>query len=715
MSIKKEVPTVSMASSSAVKPVVNTEVGTTSTLSIMQYCNYVHKLKRARIQTSNDCNDETKAKKTTPSAAGSSDYSEPSTPSNTRATPLPVVYIYNSPKPSMEEVLTRFPHIGEQIFANLDNQNLMKCREVCDPWMTFLNQEKLIWTRIILSYIEPTNSWNWQKFFSTTSTPMLCQKAKRIQQFYKYENTIGIVKEMSPLHFAVMMYDDTKYCVDLIENCTIDHPQNENGTTPLHYAAKYGYACVCQFLLKKFRDKNPKDKANVTPLELGIVFKNYFVCELIIRKCEENAVSLDLSAVLNPLNENGLTPLHLAAKYGKSELCWLIMKNVVDKNPKSSKKYWLNGTTPLHLAADEGHFSVCELMISQNVNNKNPIDRIGRTPLYMAARKGHLSICHLLYEEKYDSDDNELFKLLEAAFHGENIDVCKFFALKVGCKNIEYIDASLRLAASKGNLEICKFIIQNVQIDWRIKCDMSIPTPLSIAARNGHLSICHLLYENSLDIGNYELFQILHEAVKGGHYDVCKYFVLEMRCRVIKYNYFDFALSTAAAKGNLELCLLIIKNLQINEGSELLHDYDTPLHAAAKNGHFEVYKLIMNGFNDKNPKNNWGDTPLHLAAENGHFDICELILLNVENKTPRNDCNKTPMDLAAENNHDAVCDLFIQRSLRNCQEKTSLLFALKSGRLYTSALTDSARTRGKCKKYKSSEIAIILQRVLEWI
>ena len=104
-----------------------------------------------------------------------------------------------------------------------------------------------------------------------------------------------------------------------------------------------------------------------------------------------------------------------------------------------------------------------------------------------------------------------------------------------------------------------------------------------------------------------------------------------------------------------------------------------------------------------------------MAAENGHFDVCELILLNVENKTPRNDCNKTPMDLAAENNHNAVFELFIQRSLRNCQEKSSLLFALKSGRLYSSALSDSARTRGKCKKYKPSEIAIILQRVLEWI
>ena len=490
----------------------------------------------------------------------------------------------------MGQVFARFPHIGDQIFINLDDQNLTKCREVCDSWMTFLDNEKLIWARIIMSHIEASNSWNWQKFLSTTSTSMLCKIATRIQHFYKYEYNIhGIVKEMSPLHFAVMMYDDTKYCINLIKNGTINYPKDENGMTPLHYAAKYGYICVCQLLLKNFSDKNPKSTTDKTPLELAVQFDNYPVCELIIRMCEENdaiaagpraaitPVSLkrpwittfptifsDLSTVLNPLNKDGLTPLHVAARNGKTEMCKLIMKNILDKNPESMQNHPFYGMTPLHLAAHEGHFSACELLV-HNLDIKNPNDQLMRTPLCMAARKGHLLICRLLYE-------------------------------------------------------------------------------------------------NSNNIGNNELCKILEEAVNGGHYDVSKFFVLEIGCRILDFSFcydLDIILRIAAAKGNLEICKLIITNLQINRITE--QKYETPLHAAAKNGHLEIYKLIMKGFQDKNPKNGKRNTPLHFAAKNGHLDLCELILMNIKNKNPRNILDETPMYLAAVNNHNAVCDLFLNR------------------------------------------------------
>ena len=507
---------------------------------------------------------------------------------------MPLPFIYASPKTSMNEVLTRFPHVGEQIFANLDDQNLAKCREICDPWMTFLDNEKLIWTRIIMSQIEATNSWNWQKFFSSTSISIVYNMAMRMQHFYKFECTSGIVKEMSPLHFAVMMYGDTKYCVNLIGNGTMEHPKNENGTTPLHYAAKYGYIGVCQLLLEHFRDENPKNKADKTPLELAIQFNNYFVCELIIRKCEaknpmvvrpEAAITpvsfkrpwiftfptifSDLSTILNPLNQDGLTPLHVAAISGRKDLCQLIMKNLADKNPKSTQNEPLYGLTPLHLAAREGHLSICELIL-KNVDNKNPYDKLRRSPLNMAARRGHLSICRLLYENAHDITDRDLCLLLEAAVYGGNYDICKFFVMKIGCKVLGYIDLSLRAVATTGNLKICE---------------------------------------------------------------------------------------------------LLIENLKINRRTE--HNYDTPLHAAAKHGHFDIYKLIMKGFRDKNPKDYRGNTPLHLAARMGHFNLCELIILNVVNKNPINLRYETPMMVAAISNHDAVCD-FLKKSVRDCKVKSSL-------------------------------------------
>ena len=45
------------------------------------------------------------------------------------------------------------------------------------------------------------------------------------------------------------------------------------------------------------------------------------------------------------------------------------------------------------------------------------------------------------------------------------------------------------------------------------------------------------------------------------------------------------------------------------------------LHVAAQNGHLEVCQLIITNVEDKNPTNNHGLTPLHAAAEKGHLEI----------------------------------------------------------------------------------------------
>ena len=49
----------------------------------------------------------------------------------------------------MEEVLARFPTLGEEIFNNLDNPNLTMCKEVGKSFDEFLQKSKVFWTRMI--------------------------------------------------------------------------------------------------------------------------------------------------------------------------------------------------------------------------------------------------------------------------------------------------------------------------------------------------------------------------------------------------------------------------------------------------------------------------------------------------------------------------------------------------------------------------------------
>ena len=56
---------------------------------------------------------------------------------------------------------------------------------------------------------------------------------------------------------------------------------------------------------------------------------------------------------------------------------------------------------------------------------------------------------------------------------------------------------------------------------------------------------------------------------------------------------------------------------------------------AAKFGHEQFCKLIMDVVEDKNPKDPFGKTPLHWAAGNGHKIICKMIMDEVEDKNPK--------------------------------------------------------------------------------
>ena len=48
----------------------------------------------------------------------------------------------------MDEALLRFPHLGVQIFENLEDSNLAKSRKVARSWLNFIDFEEMPWKRI---------------------------------------------------------------------------------------------------------------------------------------------------------------------------------------------------------------------------------------------------------------------------------------------------------------------------------------------------------------------------------------------------------------------------------------------------------------------------------------------------------------------------------------------------------------------------------------
>jgi hypothetical protein len=53
---------------------------------------------------------------------------------------------------NMEKLFEEFPLSPKEIFEELDNKNLAKCRGVCKLWRDFIDNEKIVWNRILMKF-----------------------------------------------------------------------------------------------------------------------------------------------------------------------------------------------------------------------------------------------------------------------------------------------------------------------------------------------------------------------------------------------------------------------------------------------------------------------------------------------------------------------------------------------------------------------------------
>ena len=83
-----------------------------------------------------------------------------------------------------------------------------------------------------------------------------------------------------------------------------------------------------------------------------------------------------------------------------------LLENVQNKNPTNRL-----GKTPLHFAASSGHFEIFKLIFKE-VEDKHPKDVLGQTPLYFATMQGHLTICYFILD--YLKFERTVNRLVEA-------------------------------------------------------------------------------------------------------------------------------------------------------------------------------------------------------------------------------------------------------------------------------------------------------------
>ena len=159
---------------------------------------------------------------------------------------------------------------------------------------------------------------------------------------------------------------------------------------------------------------------------------------------------------------------------------------------------------------------------------------------------------------------------LHIAAERGNIDFCKFI-VKVSATK-QYNFSPLLFSAQAGHLEVSKFLYNEIE-DKTHRTSLEQLTAQHLAAKNGHLEIYTFLHENSNDINPSMQRSItpLHLAAQYGHFDVCKY-ICDNTLIVAPCREFDemTPLSLAIRRGHTKVARLLIERNGNNFGNRTL-------------------------------------------------------------------------------------------------------------------------------------------------
>jgi len=257
----------------------------------------------------------------------------------------------------------------------------------------------------------------------------------------------------SEIHQAVVRGDleAVKTLIEKEPACI--HSKDQEGNTPLYYAAGGSSQEIVKLLIQKGAHINDANLEGVIPMHVAAYAGRVPIAELLI----------EAGADINARNTFGDTPLHWAVFYGRKELVDLLVEKGVNLDAKSDE-----GTFFLHEGAAGGHEKLVNLLLEKGANIKTENSN-GGTLLHSAASGGLLQLVELTIKKGYDVNAKDRYGMtpLHNAAHNGHIKVIQLLITNGADINAAAFDGRtpLHTASEAGFKNIVDFLIEKGAAD----------------------------------------------------------------------------------------------------------------------------------------------------------------------------------------------------------------------------------------------------------
>ncbi|XP_013142883.1 PREDICTED: serine/threonine-protein phosphatase 6 regulatory ankyrin repeat subunit B isoform X2 [Papilio polytes] len=419
------------------------------------------------------------------------------------------------------------------------------------------------------------------------------------------------------------------------------HMPNKDGARSIHTAARYGHVGIINTLLQKGESVDVTTNDNYTALHVAVESCKPAVVETLlgygadvhIRGGKQRETPLHIAARIpdgdkcalmllksgagpNKATEDGMTPVHVSAKYGNLATLLLLLEDGGDPLRKTK-----SGETPLHMACRSCQPDIVRHLIDFVKETKgeavattyiDAVDEDGATALHFA--------CKITKEEvKMPSADREVVKCLMQ--NGADVTLVTkhnhetvFHFCAIAGNN----DVMTEMISDMSTADVSKALNKQNSIGW---------TPLLIACHRGHMELVNNLLTNHarVDVFDVEGRSALHLAAEHGYLQVCDALLTNKAFINSKARNGRTALHLAAMNGYAHLVKFLIRdhNAMIDV---LTLKKQTPLHLAAASGQIEVCKLLLELGANIDATDELGQKPIHAAAQNNYSEVVQLFL-----------------------------------------------------------------------------------------